>query len=254
MIMTLICILFTIAFLCEYIDATTGMGYGTLMAPILLILGFSIAQIVPVLLLSQMVCGVSACYFHQKFKNADFNPKNNHTNDAKKALIFTIFGSIAMISALFIVISIPQQYLIMYVGITITFIGIITVLQKKFQLSNKMLLIMGGFSAFNKAVSGGGFGPVITSGQIMSGSKTNNAVAITSFSETLLSALGFICYLVFMGGFDLYLAFLVIISGLLATPLGALHAKKLSNKKSANKIIGIIILALGPLTLLKCFL
>lgn len=33
-------ILFSIAFLCEYTDSTLGMGYGTTMTPILLLMGF----------------------------------------------------------------------------------------------------------------------------------------------------------------------------------------------------------------------
>ncbi|MGV9198743.1 MAG: sulfite exporter TauE/SafE family protein [Promethearchaeia archaeon] len=253
MIITLIFILFAIAFTCEYIDVTTGMGYGTLMGPILLIFGFSIAQVVPVLLLAQMICGASACLFHQKLKNANFNPLSNDAKDSRKALLFTICGSFAMVGALFLVVSIPEFFLMLYLGITISVVGIIMLIQKNFQFSSKLLLVVGGISAFNKAISGGGFGPVVTSGQVITGSETSNAVAITSFSETALSALGFILYLIFVGGLDIYLAFLVIFSGLLATPLGAFHAKKLANKKSANKIIGVTIVVLGFMTLLKCF-
>lgn len=158
-----------------------------------------------------------------------------------------------MVGALFLVVSIPEFFLMLYLGITISVVGIIMLIQKNFQFSSKLLLVVGGISAFNKAISGGGFGPVVTSGQVITGSETSNAVAITSFSETALSALGFILYLIFVGGLDIYLAFLVIFSGLLATPLGAFHAKKLANKKSANKIIGVTIVVLGFMTLLKCF-
>lgn len=239
-----------IAFACAYIDVAFGMGYGTLMSPVLLIFGYAVSVIIPVLLLSQMCCGLSACIFHQRFKNADFKSKNQ--TDTKKALIFTAFGGIAMTFAVVLVISIPNIYLMIYTGVMIAVVGLILLLKKGFNVSEKKMLMIGGLGAFNKALSGGGFGPLITSGQIMSGSEAKNAVAITSFSETILSAFGFIIFVLFAGGIDLFLSIVIIISGIMASPLGAFHAKKFKAKKG-KAIIGSATLILGILTLLKCF-
>lgn len=248
--LTILSILFVLAFGCAFIDVAFGMGYGTLMSPILLIFGFSISVIVPVLLLSQMCVGMAACLFHQKFKNADFKSPNN--KDTKAALIFTMLGGIAMTFAVLVVISVPSQILMFYVSLTIMSVGAILLLKKKFVFSKKKLYMIGGLSAFNKAISGGGFGPVVTSGQIMSGSEAKNAVAVTSFAETILSAFGFILYIFISGTFNLNLAFLVIFSGIIAAPLGAFIAKRLKNK-DAKTLIGSIIIGLGVLTLIKCF-
>lgn len=247
---SLIIILFGLAFVCEYIDCAFGMGYGTLMSPILLIFGFTLSVIVPVLLLSQMCAGISACIFHHKFKNAEFKV---NTKDTKMALFFALIGGIAMTFAIMMVLTIPNIFLMFYVGISIFTIGIILLAGKRISFNNKRLVMMGGFGAFNKAISGGGFGPIITSGQIINGSNAKNAVAVTSFAETLLSAFGFILYVLISGFFDFKLALVVVISGIMAAPFGALKIKKL-NEKNSRKIIGITILGLGFLTMVKCFL
>ena len=246
---TLIIILISFAFGCAFVDCAFGMGYGTLMSPILLILGFAVSAIVPVLLLSQMIIGVSACISHHKLKNANF--KSARSKDTKTALIFTFFGGIAMTFAVLIVISVPNIFLMFYVGILITFVGILLLLNKTFSFTNRKLYMIGGISAFNKAISGGGFGPIVTSGQIMNGSEAKNAVAVTALAETLLSAFGFLLYIFLTGALDLELTFIVILSGVIAAPIGAYQAKKLK-EKNAKSIIAIVIICLGMLTLLKC--
>src|SRR6056297_350792 len=47
-----------IAFAAEYTDSTLGMGYGTSLTPILLLLGFSPLEVVPAVLLSELVTGL----------------------------------------------------------------------------------------------------------------------------------------------------------------------------------------------------
>jgi hypothetical protein len=242
-------LVFIFAFLCAYIDSATGMGYGTLMSPILLLFGFHISEIVPVLLISQMFTGFSASIFHKKFRNINYNLKDRNT---KNALIFTLIGSISMLIAIFLVVSIPQFITTIYVGIMMLFIGLTLLFLKEFQISKKRLLIIGGISAFNKAISGGGFGPIITSGQILTGSQVKSAVAVTSFSETLLSAFGFFIYIILSPSFNWLLSLIVIISGVLAAPFGVFQVKKLT-EENAKIIIGVVSIILGTLTLIECF-
>ena len=64
-----------IIFLCfvmESIDSGIGMMYGTLLSPLLIIIGFSPTVVVPSILLSQAVGGFAATFHHNKFKNASF--------------------------------------------------------------------------------------------------------------------------------------------------------------------------------------
>ena len=48
------------AFVCEYIDSAIGMGYGTILSPLLIIMGFDPLVAVPAILLSQAFGGLSA--------------------------------------------------------------------------------------------------------------------------------------------------------------------------------------------------
>jgi len=66
-------ILFLFAFVCEFIDSSMGMGYGTILSPVLIIMGFDPLVVVPSILLSQAFGGLSASVFHHQFRNVSFN-------------------------------------------------------------------------------------------------------------------------------------------------------------------------------------
>jgi uncharacterized membrane protein YfcA len=67
--------IFVISLLAEYMDATIGMGYGTTLTPLLLLIGFSPLQIVPSILLSQFIAGIFAATLHQGAGNVSFDFK-----------------------------------------------------------------------------------------------------------------------------------------------------------------------------------
>jgi len=70
-------ILWTLALLalvCEYVDSTLGMGYGTTLTPILLLLGYEPAQIVPSVLLSEFLTGILAGVLHHELGNVNLKP------------------------------------------------------------------------------------------------------------------------------------------------------------------------------------
>ena len=47
--------IFLAAFIAEYFDSSLGMGYGTTLTPVLLFMGYTPMQIVPAVLLSEMI-------------------------------------------------------------------------------------------------------------------------------------------------------------------------------------------------------
>ena len=61
-----------IAFLAEYVDSALGMGYGTTLTPILLMMGYEPMQVVPAVLLSELVTGLLAAMAHHVAGNANF--------------------------------------------------------------------------------------------------------------------------------------------------------------------------------------
>mgnify|MGYP001161808277 CR=1 FL=1 len=64
--------LIPIAFACEFVDTSIGMGYGTMLAPILLLLGYEPSAVVPAILVSECFTGITGAYCHHTFKNVTF--------------------------------------------------------------------------------------------------------------------------------------------------------------------------------------
>ncbi|MCK4893430.1 MAG: sulfite exporter TauE/SafE family protein, partial [Calditrichia bacterium] len=159
-------VLFGLAFLCEFIDSSLGMGYGTILSPTLIIMGFDPLVAIPAVLLSQAFGGFTASVFHHQFRNASFHPSSK---DFKIVFVITSFGILATIIAAIISINLPKIVLKTYIGLLVLALGIIVLLKFKFNFSWKRIVSVGILSAFNKGLSGGGFGPVVTSGQILSG-------------------------------------------------------------------------------------
>ena len=54
---TTVILVFLLAFVCEYVASTLGMGYGTTLTPVLLVMGFAPLSVVPAVLLSELVTG-----------------------------------------------------------------------------------------------------------------------------------------------------------------------------------------------------
>ena len=114
--------LIALAFVCEFIDSSLGMGYGTILAPVLIILGFDPLVAIPALLLSQAFGGFAASIFHHQFENVSFRPDSR---DLKIVFIISGFGIIATIIAALIAINIPKLILKTYIGILVLVMGII---------------------------------------------------------------------------------------------------------------------------------
>ena len=59
----------------EFLDASAGMDYGTAMTPLLLLLGFSPQQIIPVILIQQALAGLTGAFLHNEFGNVEWKFK-----------------------------------------------------------------------------------------------------------------------------------------------------------------------------------
>ena len=110
------------AFICEYIDSSLGMGYGTILSPVLIIMGFNPLVVIPAILLSQAVGGFTASIFHHQFQNVNFRPGSR---DTKVVFIISAFGLIATVIAALIAVNISKVVLKTYIGILVIVMGII---------------------------------------------------------------------------------------------------------------------------------
>ena len=100
-------------------------------------------------------------------------------------------------------------------------------------------------------MSGGGYGPVVTGGQILSGVEGKSAVGITSLAEGLTCLVGVIAYvLISKNSVEWKLAPFIIFGAVLSVPLSAKSVKLISTKK-LKLAIALLTIALGLLTILR---
>jgi uncharacterized membrane protein YfcA len=241
-----------LAFVCEFVDSTLGMGYGTALTPVLLLVGFGPLAIVPCVLLSELITGITAGLVHHKVGNVNFKRDSIHL---KIALVLAACSIIGATIAVIIAINIPKLWLNTYIGLMVLGMGIIILLtlNKNFRFSWKKIIGLGSIAAFNKCMSGGGYGPVVTGGQILSGVQGNNAIGITSLAEGLTCIVGVIIFIASPDTINWGLAPSLIIGALLSVPFSAFIVKKMPTK-TLKIAIGLITLILGLITIIKLLL
>lgn len=239
-----------LAFVCEYVDSSLGMGYGTTLTPLLLIMGYNPLQIVPAVLLSELVTGLTAGFFHHKAKNVNLKIGSQ---DFKTAMVMGSLSIIGTIIAVAVALNLPKFYIKLYIGILVLGMGILILAthKRKFKFSWKKIASLGLLAAFNKGLSGGGYGPIVTSGQILSGVNSKNAIGITSLAEGLTCLVGVTTYFAFTNhSIDWHLAPSLVMGALLSVPFAALTVRKVK-ERGLKLIVGVATLILGLFTLGK---
>lgn len=241
--------LMVLAFACEYVDSSLGMGYGTILSPLLIIAGIDPLLVIPSILISQAMAGLSAALFHHRYENVDLRTSRR---DLNIALLIIGVGVSATVCGVFVALNIPISALKTYIGVLVLVMGVIILTGKTFRFSWKRLIGIGALSAFNKSMSGGGFGPVVTCGQIVSGVEVKRSIAITTFTEAPICIVSFLFYMVLGGGIEPLLPIVLTIGAMLATPIGP-KGTSIMNTKRALKAVGILTITLGLFTLLKTY-
>jgi hypothetical protein len=237
------------AFLAEYIDSSLGMGYGTTLTPVLLLLGFGPLQVVPAVLFSEFVTGLLAAGLHHTFRNVNFRPGSL---DLRVALALGACGLGGALVAVFMAIELPDWLVKTYIGALVLAMGLLLVLlpEKERSFSWRRLISLGLLGSFNKGLSGGGYGPVITAGQILSGLSPKSAIGITSLVEGVISLVAVSAYALTVRAIDWQLALPVVVGAVISTPLSAYTVRRLSLRQ-LRRLIGFLVILLGLLTLAK---
>jgi len=262
-------IIILMAFVAEYFDSTLGMGYGTSLTPILLIMGYEPMQIVPCVLLSELLTGLAASIVHDRMGNVNLFPKELQNIKISRlgffrnikqyipihlkiSLLIGFCSILGTVVAVLIAVNIPTFYVKLYIGILISLMGILILVTSRmnFKFSWFKITALSILASFNKGISGGGYGPVVTSGQLLSGINGKNAIGITSLAESLTCLVGLITYFLTSNKMDWRLAPFLVIGGLLSVPLAGITVKKIKTNNLRN-IIGVVTLILGLLTLYK---
>jgi uncharacterized membrane protein YfcA len=259
-----------LAVACQYVAVALGIGYGTALTPLLIIIGFAPLQIVPAVLLSQLAGGIVGGLAHHRAGNIhlDFRKDDElikqrlrglgylpRSIDAKVVLALVAIGVIGVLVGVFTAVQISPFALEVYIGVLVLLIGIIVLLQRgrKSSFSWKSIFAVGIIGAFNKGMTGGGYVPLVTGGQIIGGREAKSSVGSTTVSIAVLCAVGFLGYLLAEGvDIDWKLAGAACIGAVMIAPLAALTTKRIKTDK-LKIVIGLATILLGTLTLVKVF-
>jgi len=244
-------LLIFLALMLEFVDSTLGMGYGTTLTPVLLLMGFEPLQIVPAVLLSELVTGFFAAGLHHSVGNVDFRKQSPQL---KIALLLGVLSALGAVIAVVAALSLPPLYVKVYIGLLVVVMGVVILWKRnhKTSFSWKRISALGMLASFNKGISGGGYGPLMVTGQVLSGVKGKHAVAITSLAEgfTCLVAVG--VYVLSDTIIDWSLAPFLIIGAVFSAPLSA-HTLKRMDEGKLVLYIGAATLLLGAFSLAKAF-
>ncbi|NLF02400.1 MAG: sulfite exporter TauE/SafE family protein [Anaerolineales bacterium] len=234
---------------CGIVDASFGMGYGTVLTPVLLLLGFDAVQVVPAVIASQLVGDVLAVFFHHRAKNVDMSIGSS---DFKVGMVLALFSLLGSVIAVLFSLKISKFALNLYIGVLVAVVGVVVLIshQKDRDFSWLRLLFLGSIASFNKGLSGGGYGPIVTAGQLLTGIGARAAIGITSLAEAATCVAAFATHLFAGSVIDWNLTGAMAIGMALSTPIAALIVKKMESKH-LKLIIGVLTLILGAVTIFK---
>jgi uncharacterized membrane protein YfcA len=239
-----------LAFGCEYLDSTLGMGYGTILSPLLIILGMDPLLVVPSILISQALGGLTAALYHHRFENVDLCWGSR---DTKIAGVLVVAGVLATVLGVYVAVNLSKEVLKTYIGVLVIVMGTVMLTCPVVRFTWRKMMFLGVLSAFNKAVTGGGFGPVVTSGQIISGIETRTSIGITTAAEAPICIMSFLLYILMEGPIEPLLPILMTLGAVAAAPLGALGTR-LRDTGLTLKLVGVLTIGLGVFTLLKTYI
>lgn len=259
-----------ISLFCEYVDASIGMGYGTTLTPVLLIMGFPPLEVIPAVLLGQLAGGLVGGFAHHRLGNINLDFRRDDklvkkrlrglgylpkSLDSKVILTLAVCGVVGALVGVFSAINISEILLEAYIGVMVLGIGLVILIRRNrlSAFSWKGLVGVGLLSSFNKGISGGGYGPLVTGGQIISGREAKSSIGSTTIAEAIVCIVAFLGYILIRGDIFWTLAMAASIGSVIAAPFAALTVKKAATKK-LKIIIGLATIILGASILARTFI
>ncbi|MDI6916677.1 MAG: sulfite exporter TauE/SafE family protein [Thermoplasmatales archaeon] len=243
----LILILIIMALIMEIVDSSLGMMYGTLLSPILVGYGFKPILVVPAILLSQAVGGIGGTISHHRFENADFN---GLTRDTKIMLAMAIPGLLVVLLGVFAAVNIPKLWVEIYIGILVVVMSVLCLSPIRYRFAWWKHYAIGILAAFNKALTGGGFGPVTSTGGIIGGLESKISIATTTYAEVIICLASFIAYIFFYGSVNMVFVCLLCFGAIIGGVIGPYISSKI-NHRVLRILVGVLGVMSGIWLLLK---
>jgi uncharacterized protein len=167
------------------------------------------------------------------------------------ALVVTSASVVGTVAAVFLAVNLPEKALRIYVAALVLAIGIVILATIKVHLafSWKRIAGLGLVAAFNKGLSGGGYGPLVTGGQVLSGVPVRSTVGITAVAEAFTCLVGIVAY-AFQPEAVWRLAPLLAAGAMLSVPLTGWTVRVL-RPQWLRIGIGVITIVLGIVTIIE---
>lgn len=236
-------------FLCELVDSSLGMGYGTTLAPLLLLAGLDPRSIVPAVLLSEAVTGLLAGLAHHRNGNVDLL----RNRVAQRALL-TILGVTIVAGSVSaaLAVRLPSAWIGPLIGGIVLSVGVVMLLTRRRRLRFRPLhlTVLCGIGAASKGLSGGGFGPLVMSGQVVCGIAPRSAAGITSLAEGVTCLAGLATYALTTGTVDWLVALPLMTGGVLSVPLATRIVRHMDEHRMRT-LLGALTCGLGALAIVK---
>jgi len=218
-----------IAMAFEFMDATAGMGFGTAITPLLLVMGFNPKQIVPVVMIQQGVAGLIGTFLHAEYQNVEWKFKPM-SETIKLWFYIAIPGMLAVafsVTAVYAVFKFAKVWITLYVCMLLLMMGFISLYQgvskRERKYRPKMMIGFATLAGFNKGIGGGGYGPVVTIGGLLAGVPAKSMMAVTAISEGTVSTFSIIVWLLMLSS-GVVVDYLLLPSMMIATILSAVVA------------------------------
>jgi uncharacterized membrane protein YfcA len=241
-----------LAFSCEFVDSSLGMGYGTTLTPLLLLLGYDLKTVVPVVLLSEFLTGMAAGGFHHMLGNVNLRARSR---DTKVVAVLGLTGILGAVLGVQFLTHVPRFWARLYFALMIISMGLLILWKRRasYRFSWPKIGGLGVLSAFNKGLSGGGYGPLVVGGQVLSGCEAKTAVGCTSVAESTVCLVALVAFA--LGGMwpNTLLAVPIITGAVLSTPFAAAMTRHLDRRVNLKQVVGVVVLLLGALCLYKVF-
>ncbi|WP_433630627.1 TSUP family transporter [Halomicrococcus sp. NG-SE-24] len=191
-----------VAFAFELMDSAAGMGFGTALAPLLFVLGYTPLQVTATLLISESVTGLVSGGVHHELENVRFSLRPPNDEMEIVLLLGGVGGlaSVASIVLVYFALRPPASFVETYVAVLVLLMGLVGLVRARtvqtIRYRPRRLAAFAFLAGVNKGVGGGGFGPVVTLGQILSGVYEKSATAIASLAESVVSLVGVVTFFV----------------------------------------------------------
>ncbi|MCU4800107.1 sulfite exporter TauE/SafE family protein [Halobacteria archaeon HArc-gm2] len=247
-------------FVFETLDSASGMGFGTSLAPLLFSLGYAPLEVVPVLFVTETATGLLAGVLHHEFENVTFSARRPVTEATRAVFVLVGFGTAGTLLAIglaYLVVALPARAIEIYVAVLVIAMGVFGLLRqflpREMTYRPRRLAGFALLAGLNKGISGGGYGPVATLGQIYAGVYEKTATAITSLSEGIVSLVGALAYVgLFAAGFPIsYGLFPSLFTGAFFAAIAAPYLVRVLPGRLLEYLIPLYAFSIGAYALLQ---